>query len=95
MFISDTGRHPYFPVSEKSEVLVADGDHIGLKCVPEGNPKPQVTWHLPGNLTRNVSCFFVKSPEMVRRHAMRKNPYQIMSVLTTRVAGVSFLSFVL
>lgn len=59
LFISDTGIHPYFPVSENSEVFVADGDHIGLKCVPEGNPKPQVTWHLPGNLTRNVSCFFV------------------------------------
>ncbi|XP_076081912.1 immunoglobulin superfamily member 10-like [Mytilus galloprovincialis] len=50
---ADTGRHPYFPVSENSEVFVADGDHIGLKCVPEGNPKPQVTWHLPGNLTIN------------------------------------------
>ena len=46
---------PFFPITENGEVIVQNGGHVGLKCVPEGNPKPTITWHLPANLTSNVS----------------------------------------
>ena len=41
---------PYFPVKYESQILVRDGDHIGLSCIPDGDPKPTVTWTVPKHM---------------------------------------------
>ena len=58
MIISDADLKPFFPITDTSEITVEKGGHAGLKCIPEGTPKPNVTWVLPQNLQRDVIGFF-------------------------------------
>ncbi|XP_071139585.1 immunoglobulin superfamily member 10-like isoform X1 [Mytilus edulis] len=52
------GTVPYFPVKDTNDVYVQGGETVGLTCIPEGDPKPTITWTLP-NMDSNTRQSFI------------------------------------
>lgn len=83
---------PYFPVTENSEVFVKDGDHVGLKCIPEGDPKPTVTWHTPKNIDPNVSRLFSHWYNFLQKKIFSIKPMAVCLVQFTSLC-ISMIGF--